>query len=665
MVELKEAKLRVEKLRGELNRHDYLYYVKDAPVISDAVYDRLRRELEELEHEFPELVTSDSPTQRVGSKVEGDFKKVRHRLPRKSLDNAFDFEELDAFETRIKKLVDKNIDYVCELKLDGLQIVLTYENGSLLRAVTRGDGTIGEDVTHNVRTIRSIPLKLSKPISGEISGEVILSKKAFEALNKNQAKDKKFANPRNAAAGSLRQQDPTVTAKRKLDAFFYDIDLLQEKISTQQEALERLIALGFKVQGDYQFCVNFAEVKNFISRWEKKRKAMAFDTDGVVVKVDSFVQRQEMGTTAKSPRWAIAYKYQAEEATTKVLNIIIQIGRTGALTPVAVMAPVLVAGSTVSRATLHNEDELKKKDVRVGDTVIIRKAGDIIPEVVQVLQNLRPAGTKLFDFIKAAKAACDGEIIRPKGEAVTRCKNLNLYAIRRGELIHFASKKAFDIGGLGEGVVDQLMQAGLVNDSADFFKLKAGDISILERQGDKSAANLIKATQKSKKVSLARFLYSLSIRHVGEEMARDLAKYFGSLGKITKADVQDLIRLDGVGEKVAESIYKFFRTPAKIDLIERLLVAGVVIGSEEPSASTSQKLMGKTFVLTGTLSSMSREEAKARIRQLGGKVSSSVSKNTDYVVAGENPGSKYDEAKRLGVRILNEEEFSEILKKRG
>jgi len=657
-VDFKEAKTRAKKLREELTQHDYLYYISDAPIISDAAYDRLRRELEDLEDEFPELITPDSPTQRVGAKVEGAFPKVRHRIPRKSLDNAFNFEELDAFKTRIQKLTKGDLDYVCELKLDGLQIVLTYEDGLLIRAATRGDGRVGEDVTHNVKTIRSIPLRLKEPVSAEVSGEVILSKKAFEALNKKQPKDKKFANPRNAAAGSLRQQDPSITAGRNLDAFFYDIDSPNKDLKTHQEMLSFLKKLGFKVQNDHKFCKNFTEVKKFVEYWEKRRDTLPFETDGVVTKVDSLAQRQEMGFTAKAPRWAVAYKYQAEEATTKILDIIIQIGRTGALTPVAIMEPVFVAGSTVSRATLHNEDELKKKDVRVGDTVIIRKAGDIIPEVVQVFKNLRPENSKPFDFIKAAKKACGGEIIRPEGGAITRCKDLNLYAIRRGELIHFASKKAFDIDGLGEGVVDQLMQAGLVNDPTDFFELKVGDISVLERQGNKSAENLIKAIEESKKVSLARFLYSLSIRHVGEEMARDLAKHFGSLNKIEKANVEDLVKIDGVGEKVAESIHKFFRTPDKINLIESLVSLDIDIQTEK--TFSSRKLTGKTFVLTGTLSSMNREEAKNKIRELGGKIVSSVSKTIDYIVAGENPGKKYDEAKKMGVAIVTEAEFQRM-----
>ncbi|RLC37826.1 DNA ligase (NAD(+)) LigA [candidate division Kazan bacterium] len=654
-----EVKKEIAKLVAELNRHSYLYYVLDKPEISDAEYDRLYHRLKSLEAQFPDLIQPDSPTQRVGDKVSGDFAEVIHSKRRMSLDDAFSFAEIAEFEERIVKLINKRPDYVCELKIDGLQIVLTYKQGLLVTGATRGDGRIGEDVTHTVKTVRDIPLQLAKPLDIVVSGEIYISKEDFIEINKQQAKSNKpvYANPRNLAAGTVRQLDPQVASNRRLRSFVYDIEG-DTSAKTQVDMLEELKKLGFAVNPDNRLCANLGEVKDFIESWAKKLDNLPYQADGVVVKVNNLSLRGKLGATAKSPRWAIAYKFPAERKETKVLDIEVQVGRQGTLTPVAIMEPVSLAGTMVSRATLHNEDEIKKKDVRIGDTVVVQKAGEIIPEVVSVVKDKRPKGARPFHMPKKCPI-CGGEIKRVPGEAAHRCTNKNCYVVQIKRLEHFVSRDAFDIEGLGTKIVEQLYKEGLVRDPADFFTLEEGDIEPLERFAEKSAENLVKSIQNSKEVSLDRFIYALGILHVGAQTARDLANAFGSLNEIQAAWRDDLWEVDGIGEKVAESIYNFFQDEQNRALVEKLLKVGVRI--KKPQLVRPRKLANKTFVFTGVLKSMSRTDAEDKVRQLGGRASSSVSKEIDYVVAGENPGSKYSKAKSLGVKVISEKEFREII----
>lgn len=655
-----EAARRIGELIEEINYHNYRYYVLDKPEISDVHYDTLYRELVKLEELYPHLIRPHSPTQRVGAKISGEFKQIIHSKRRLSLDDAFSFEDLADFETRIKKITNAKIEYVCELKIDGLQIILTYKNGLLLTGATRGDGRVGEDVTHTIRTVRDIPLKLSKPFNIVVSGEVYIGKKDFAAINKVQVKigEAVYANPRNLAAGTVRQLDPLVASGRRLRSFVYDLEG-DIKSATQIKMLQELKSLGFLVNPDNHLCANLDEVKKFIASWEEKREKLPYETDGVVVKINDIAIRGVLGETAKSPRWAIAYKFPAEQKTTQVLDIKVQVGRQGTLTPVAVLKPVRLAGSTVSRATLHNEDEIKRKDVRIGDTVIVQKAGDVIPEVVAVVKSKRTAGSKEFKMPKVCPV-CGGGVIRPSGEVAYRCVNKNCFIVQLRKLEHFVSRNAFDIEGLGAKIVEQLYKEGLVKDPADFFTLTEGDIEPLERFAEKSAGNLITAIEGAKRISLDRFIYALGVLHVGDQTARDLTAKFIHLTDIKDASLEDLQKVEGIGEKVAKSIYEFFNDKRNLALVDKLLQAGIKMTA--PAKSTSGKLAGKVFVLTGTMESLSREEAEVKIRALGGKVSSSVSTKTDYVVAGDNPGSKYDKAKTLGVKILSESEFLNLIK---
>ncbi|OGB74571.1 DNA ligase (NAD(+)) LigA [candidate division Kazan bacterium RBG_13_50_9] len=654
-----KAKQRIRELTSEINYHNYRYYVLDRPQVSDAHYDALYRELVEIEKRFPELVLPNSPTSRGGDKVSGEFAEVTHSRRRLSLDDAFSFEEIEEFEERIKKLISKDVDYVCELKIDGLQIVLTYKKGLLAIGATRGDGRIGEDVTHTIRTVRDIPLELSQPIDVVVSGEIYISKKDFEAINRGQerASGPLYANPRNLAAGTVRQLDPKVASSRRLKSFLYDIEG-EVAPKTQVEVLATLKKLGFAVNGDNELCRDLDGVRKFIDGWASKRESLPYITDGVVIKVNSLLQRDRLGATAKAPRWAIAYKFPAEKKETRVLDIKVQVGRQGTLTPVAILKPVRLAGTTVSRATLHNEDEIRRKDVRVGDTVMVQKAGDIIPEVIRVIKEKRPSGTKEFKM-PARCPICNGPVVKVEGEVAYRCANKNCFVVQVRKLEHFVSRDAFDMEGLGTKIVEQLYKEGLVRDPADLFTLEEGDIEPLERFAEKSAENLIRSIQSSEEVTLDRFIYALGILHVGDQTARDLAYYFGSLSKIMRASSAQLAGVGGVGAVVAKSVADFFQEPRNQRLVDKLLGAGVRVKSA--AKPRSNKLVGKTFVLTGTLSSMSREEAEAKIRSLGGKASSSVSKETDYVVAGDSTGSKYEKAKKLGVNILSEEEFRQLL----
>ncbi|GMQ95476.1 MAG: NAD-dependent DNA ligase LigA [Patescibacteria group bacterium] len=679
---------RAKKLRKVIRRHRYLYHVLDRQEISDEALDSLKHELSELERRFPKLITSDSPTQRVGGKPLDKFSKVRHTVRQWSFNDAFSEEEIREFDKRVRRMLLKElgrpskIEYTCELKIDGFKTILTYKSGVLRVATTRGDGVIGEDVTQNVRTIESIPLRLERDIDVVVEGEIWMGKKAFAQLNKKRKKEgePQFANPRNVAAGSIRQLDPKVAASRKLDSFIYDLASASVTLpQTQFKELKLLQELGFKVNPHFHLCKNIKEVISFWKSWARKRERQDYWIDGIVVKLNERTMQEKLGYTGKAPRYAIALKFPAEEVTTVVEDIVVQVGRTGALTPVAHLRPVTVAGSTVSRATLHNESEVHRLDVRTGDTVIIRKAGDIIPEVVEVLKDLRTGKEKKFTMPTACPA-CGGKVKKEviggkEGESAAHyCTNKNCFAQELEHIAHFVSKKAMNIDGMGEKVVAQLMNEGLIRDVADIYELKTGDLAALERFGERSAENLVEAIEKSKSVPLAKFLFGLGIRHVGIETAHLIA---GNVAHITggkevrnvndmarqfpKVSAQDWASVDGIGTTVAESLVEWFNNKNNTKLLKRLHSLGVTIVIPLKLHATRSKLQGKTFVLTGSLSSLSRDEAGEKIRAFGGKVSSSVSSQTDFVVAGGKPGSKYAQAKKLGVRIVNEQKFLKML----
>lgn len=659
-----EIRERAEKLRATIERHIELYHTYDAPEISDEAYDALVRELEELESHYPELVTPGSPTQRVGGSVLEKFEKIAHRVPQWSFNDAFTEEDIRAFDERVKKNLGEDYSYLVELKIDGLKVVLSYEDGLLKTAATRGDGRVGEDVTNNVRTIASVPRRLSEPATVIVEGEVWMSKKVFNKLNAQRLKrgEPLFANPRNIAAGSIRQLDSKITKERELDNFAYDIALLRgdSQPETQEAELVLLKKLGFKVNPHYKKLENVDEVINFWKLWEKRKDKEDYLIDGIVVKVDEKKYQEKLGYTGKAPRFGIAFKFQAEQVTTVVENITLQIGRTGVLTPVAVLRPVLVAGSTVSRATLHNEDEIIRKDIRIGDTVVIQKAGDVIPEVVKPMTEMRTGKEKIFKFpTHFPLCGGDGRIERIPGQAAYRCVAKNSYEQQRRKLSHFVSRSVFDIDGMGPKIITQLMQAGLVANFDDIFNLKKGDLETLERFGEKSIENLLSAIERAREVTLARFIASLSIPQVGEETARDLASHFGTASNFANSSEEELRAIEGVGPIVARAITEWFQDSENKKLFERLLKQVKI--KAEPTSKKSTHLAGKKFVLTGTLASISRDDAKEMIRARGGEVSSSVSKNTDYVVAGSDPGEKYDKAQELGVKILNEEEFLRLL----
>ena len=700
-----EAKKRIESLKEWLKKWNYDYFVLDRNEVSEAARDKIKKELIELEEAFPEFITPDSPTQRVGSVLSGKFAKIKHVRPKQSLMDCFSDEELEAWEERNMKLVPgETLDYITEYKIDGLNLSLIYEKGKLHKAITRGDGEYGEDVTHSVRTIDSIPLEL-RSIQGlnpedypliEASGEVFMSKKSFEELNKQEGQA--FANPRNAAAGTVRQLDPKVAASRNLDMFFYSLFLGEgSKIKapiSQKETLEMLQDLGLRVNKNFVHHKTLTAVKSEMKKAEKERDSLPYLIDGLVVKVNDFRHQNLLGSTAKAPRFAIAYKFPAEQSTTKVLNIEIQVGRTGALTPVAILEPTEVAGSTVSRATLHNEDEIERKDVRIGDTVIIQKAGDIIPEVVQVLTDLRSGKEKKFHMPKECPV-CGGAIERPEGEVVSRCTNSGCYAMHQQQIEHFVSRKAFDIDGLGEKVVEQLIEHKLIEDAADLFSLHYEDLIHLDLFKDKRTENLLEAIEKAKIISLPRFLFAMGIRYVGEETAEILANHLhlptsavrlkkeqkkNQLSLFTEesedetvevASIKDLVSalqklsleeldgVDGIGDKVAAAIYEWAQKEETADYLMKFERAGVrlqILGQAK-----SNKLTGLTFVITGTLPTLSRDQAKELVKQNGGKASSSVSKKTDYLLAGSEPGSKYDMAEKLGVKIIDENTFLKLI----
>jgi DNA ligase (NAD+) len=681
-----KVKDRIEKLKKLITRYRYHRLVMDKPLISEAAEDSLKKELFDLEQEFPDLVTPDSPTQRVGGQALKKFEKVRHPRPMLSFNDAFSREDMTDWQERIAKLLTeeerKRLDFFCELKIDGLAIELTYKDGILATGSTRGDGTVGEDVTRNLKTIEAIPLRLreeeeamkdlkEEKLAGGVKekeltditvrGEAFITKKEFEKINKEQQKKSlaAFANPRNMAAGSIRQLDPKITAKRRLDSFAYELitDLGQK---THEEKHKILKILGFKTNPHNKYCRDLGEVFFFHEHSQKLREKLDYEIDGIVVIVNDNKIFEKLGVAGKAPRGAIAYKFPLKQSTTQVLDIKVQVGRTGALTPVAHLKPVRVGGVTISRATLHNEDEIKRLGLKIGDTVIVGRAGDVIPDIIKVLPELRTGKEREFHFPKTCPF-CGTKLVRPEGEAVWRCPNPRCFAQQRRYFYHFVSRGAFDIVGLGPKIIDRLMEEGLVSSPADFFQLGEGDILPMERFAEKSAENLISAIQSKKRIPFARFIYSLGIRNVGEETARDLAGRFGTLEQLKKAKKEELEKIQDVGPVVAESIFKWFSQKRNLEFLEKLEKAGVEI--ENPKFKVeSLKLKGKIFVLTGGLESMTREEAKEKVRSLGGEISESVSKKTDFVVAGKESGSKYEKAQKLGIKIIGEPEFLKMMR---
>jgi DNA ligase (NAD+) len=660
---------KAESLRNKIRHHEYMYYVENNPEISDYEFDQLIKELEKLESEHPQLITPDSPTQRVGELTVAGFPTAVHRSQMISLDNAYNFEELEAFHERVLKIVGKRpVDYVTELKIDGSSVSIVYEKGKLVRGVTRGDGTRGDVVTTNIRTIRSVPLRLNDKFSDlpyvEVRGEIYLSRDKFKEINdaQEEAGQELFANPRNAAAGSLRLKDPQQAAARKLDTFVYQ--LLPEGPPLGKDhwhALQLLKEMGLKANPNNALCHSLEEVKTFCTQWEEKRDSLNYEIDGVVVKVNDFALRRELGSTSKFPRWAIAVKFQPKQATTKIRDIRVQVGRTGALTPVAVMEPVLLAGSTIMHATLHNEEEVHRKDIRIGDTVLIEKGGDVIPKVVKVIESKRPAGTHAFTMPSKCPV-CGTRVIKPEGEAVSRCPNISCPAKLRESILHFASRKAMNIEGLGVKLVDQLLSKKMLSDYASIYDLNEEELIELERFGKKSAQNLLSEIEASKQQPFMSQIFALGIRYVGENVAKLLADNFESIDEVTHASAEELENIPGIGERIAASIAEFFSIRQNQELVNRLKKKGLFQIQQRKKKKSDSKFAGLTFVITGTLEKYSRDEAKSVIEDHGGKVSSSVSKKTDYLVCGTDPGSKLDAAKKNGVKILDESNFDKLLK---
>ncbi len=667
-----DVKKKIEELREEIRYHNHRYYVLNDPIISDAEYDQLMKELIELERKYPQYISSSSPTQRVGIEPVSEFATVRHITPMFSLSNAFSDEELIAFDQRIKKLVpQKEIDYMVELKIDGLAVALVYEKGIFVRGATRGDGVTGEEITSNLRTIKTIPLKLfgkDIPPHLEVYGEVYMKRSDFKRLNEERMKNGEslFANPRNASAGSVRQLDPRITAQRPLDTFMYRATFPEgNKFKNHIEVLNYLKKIGFKVNPHIKLCQDIKETINYSQEWIEKKEDLDYEIDGMVIKVNSLRMREELGSTTRSPRWAIAYKFPAQQTTTKVCDIIVQVGRTGALTPVALLDPVKISGSVVQRATLHNEDEIKRKDVRIGDTVLVQRAGEVIPEVVKVIKEKRIGQEKEF-VMPSECPVCGSKVFRPEGEVVSRCNSLSCPAQIKERIRHFASRDAMDIEGLGPAIIDQLVEEELIRDISDLYFLKRDDLISLERMAEKSADNLLVAIEKSKKKSLAHLIYGLGIRYVGVHTSEVITRYYPTLDKFGKANLEELIEINEIGPRIAESIVLFFKEKGNLDIIEKLRRAGLNFGQEEEGTKKEKEarpLSGKQFVLTGTLKEFTRTQVKEIISKLGGRVTGSVSKKTDYVVAGEDPGSKYQKAQKIGVPIINEEEFKKIIAK--
>jgi DNA ligase (NAD+) len=652
---------KINRLRDEIRHHEYRYYVLDNPEISDAEFDSLMKDLIKLEEEYPELITSDSPSQRIGGEPLESFTKVEHTISMLSLANAFSYGELRDFAERVYRLSGrKDIEFVVEHKIDGLSVILNYKSGQLFQGATRGNGVIGEDISSNVKTIPSIPLKLKKEVDIEVRGEIYISRDDFRKLNEDRLKkgEEAFANPRNAAAGSVRQLDPKIAASRPLSMISYTLLNYEGRVETHIDALNLLESLGFKVNW-YQRCKNIEEAIEACQYWAEKRDDIPYEIDGMVIKLNDLSEREKLGSTAKSPRWAIAYKFPAQQKTTVIKDIIVSVGRTGALTPTAVLEPVQIAGSTVSRATLHNEDEIRRKDIRLGDHVLVQKAGDVIPEIVKVIEERRTGSER--EFVMPDRCpVCGAEVFREEDEAVARCTNISCPAQRREGILHFISRNAMNIEGIGPALIDQLLDKGLIKDYADLFYLTKEELILLDRMGEKSAENAIKAINNSKDRPLNQLIFALGIRHIGEGGARIISKKYHSLEELSKAKRNELEEIDEIGPIIAESIINFFKEPHNQELIKKIKNAGIKT-SEDLVENTENILEGKTFVFTGSLDYYSRKEAQDLVISLGGRVSSSISKNTDYLVMGINPGSKYDKARNLGINIINEEEFIKLI----
>ncbi|WP_144555325.1 NAD-dependent DNA ligase LigA [Bacillus sp. X1(2014)] len=669
-MDLQTAEKRIEEISSQLNHYGYEYYVLDKPSVPDAEYDQLMQELLELEEQFPQLKTADSPSVRVGGTVLDVFEKVEHRTPMLSLGNAFNEQDLKDFDRRIRQAVGDDFSYVCELKIDGLAVSLRYEDGLFIQGATRGDGTIGEDITANIKTIKSVPLRLREIVSMEVRGEAYMPKRSFEALNQARAErgEELFANPRNAAAGSLRQLDPKIAASRRLDVFLYGIGNISENsgIDSHSEGLDYLDRLGFKTNQERRKCSSIDEVIDYVNSWVEKRPHLAYEIDGIVIKVNSYAHQAALGTTAKSPRWAIAFKFPAEEVVTTLLDIELSVGRTGVITPTAILEPVKVAGTTVQRASLHNEDLIREKDIKLGDKVVVKKAGDIIPEVVNVLADQR-TGEEVEFHMPTHCPECESELVRLEGEVALRCINPKCPAQLREGLIHFVSRVAMNIEGLGEKVISQLFLEKLIEDVADIYKLTREQLLALERMGEKSATNLIKAIENSKENSLEKLLFGLGIRHVGAKAAKTLAQQFGTMDKLAQASKDDLLAINEIGDKMADSIVAYFEKEEAVELINELAAAGVNMeykGARPVAADESDSIFaGKTVVLTGKLEQLSRNEAKDKIEALGGNVAGSVSKKTHLVIAGEDAGSKLTKAQELGIEVWDEEKLLAELNK--
>lgn len=663
---LDEAKKRIKKLRQEIQFHEKKYYVDNQPQISDYEFDLLVRELEKLEERFPELITPESPTQRVGEKPLQGFASVEHRVPMLSMDNCYDVDELKEFEERIRKLLpSQKIEYVAELKIDGLGISIIYRDGKYFQAVTRGDGLRGDDVTANVKTIKSLPLVIDIRDEVEVRGEIYLPFDSFEKINKEREKagEPLFANARNAAAGSIRLLDPKEVASRNLDAFLYTIFINGREMPSQWENLQTIKKLGFKINPHACFCPQLEDIISFYDEWKEKRDSLEYDVDGLVVKVNSTEQRQALGVTAKFPRWAIAFKFPARQATTRIKDIIVQVGRTGALTPVAILEPVQLRGVTISRSTLHNEDEIRRKDIRIGDYVLLERSGDVIPKVVAVMKERRTGKEKIFRM-PAACPVCHSEVFRPEGEAISRCTNPSCPAKLRESVLHFASRRAMNIEGLGEALVDQLLEKGLLKKVSDIYHLQFKDLVALERMGPKSGQNLLQQIEDSKHRDLPDLIFALGIRYVGERTAQELAHHFKNLDGLARATYEELTQVENVGDKVAESIVFFFKQRENREFLRELKEAGVNFNLLSEGEEEEKPLRGKFFVITGRLEKYSRDEAKELIESLGGTVLSSVTKATNYLIVGEDPGSKLAKARELGIPALSEKEFLQLIQEK-
>lgn len=666
---MNNSKKRIDELIEIINHHNYRYYVLDSPEISDYEYDLLMRELMELEKQNPEYLRPDSPTQKVGGEVLKGFNEVIHSTQKLSLGNVFDEGDIRDFDNRVKRgLGLEEVEYVLEMKIDGLTVVLNYENGVFVRGATRGDGIRGEDITANLKTIKSIPLKLKEPVNLEVRGEVFISKDNFEKLNalREEMEEPLFANPRNAAAGSLRQLDTSITAKRPLDIFIFNLEFISgREFKTHVEALEYLKEIGFKTSPYLITCKGWQDIYEQCIQWADKRGSLSYEIDGIVIKVNNLEYRDILGSTTKTPRWAAAYKFPPEKKKTRLKDIIVQVGRTGAITPTAILDPVRIAGSTVGRATLHNEDFIKERDIMIGDMVILQKAGDVIPAVVEVVKSERDGSERPFEMPKFCPA-CGSEATRIEGEAVVRCTNASCPAQLRRALFHFVSRDAMNIEGLGPQIITILMDRGFIKDAGDLYLLKdkREELIQVERMGEKSVDNMLNAIEKSKKNNLDRLLFALGIRMIGQRASRLLAEAFGNIDRIKEATYEELISVEEIGDKMAESILAFFRVEENLALIEKLKSLGLNMEAEKKEIIENENFKGKTFVLTGTLTDFTRDKAKEIIESFGGKVSGSVSKKTDYVLAGEEAGSKLQKANELGITVIDEETFKKWIERR-